>query len=103
VEARFFFSPMSSRPALGPTQPSIQRVPGALSPGIKRPGREADHSDPTSAEVKNTWIYTSTPPHVLMAKPLISEAQEQLYLPFTGNKLDILRWQFTSCFVFCPF
>jgi hypothetical protein len=30
-------------------------------------GREADHSPPTSAEVKNTWIYTSTPQHVFMA------------------------------------
>jgi hypothetical protein len=38
----FFFS-MSFRPALGPTQPPNQRVPGALSPGVKRPGREADH------------------------------------------------------------
>jgi hypothetical protein len=27
----------------------------------KRPGREADYSPPTSAEVNNTWIYTSTP------------------------------------------
>jgi hypothetical protein len=25
---------------------------GALSSGVKRPGREADHSHPTSAEVK---------------------------------------------------
>jgi hypothetical protein len=24
-------------------------------------GGEADHSPPTSAEVKNTWIYTSIP------------------------------------------
>jgi hypothetical protein len=34
---------------------------------VKRPGREADHSPPTSAEVKNTWIYTSTPPYAFMA------------------------------------
>jgi hypothetical protein len=34
---------------------------GALSPGVKRPGREADHSPPASAEVKKMWIYTSTP------------------------------------------
>jgi hypothetical protein len=43
-----------SRPALGPTQPSVQRVPGVLSPGVKaRPGRDADHSPPSSAEVVN--------------------------------------------------
>jgi hypothetical protein len=33
------------------SQPS-QWVPGALSIGVKRPGREADHSPPSSAEVK---------------------------------------------------
>jgi hypothetical protein len=52
----------ASRLALGPTQPPIQRVPGALSLGVKRPGSEADHSPPSSAEVKNVWSYTSTPP-----------------------------------------
>jgi len=30
-------------------------------PGIKRPGREADHSLPSSADIKNVWSYTSTP------------------------------------------
>jgi hypothetical protein len=51
----FFFSFLlatASRTALGPTQPPIQWVPGALSLGVKRPGREADHSPPSSAEVK---------------------------------------------------
>jgi hypothetical protein len=43
----------ASRTALGPTQPPIQWVPGALSLGVKRPGREAHHSPPSSAEVKN--------------------------------------------------
>jgi hypothetical protein len=32
---------------------SYPMVPGALSLGVKRPGREADHSPPFSAEVKN--------------------------------------------------
>jgi hypothetical protein len=27
---------------------------GPPSPGVKRPGREADHSPPTSAEIKKT-------------------------------------------------
>jgi hypothetical protein len=40
------------RMALGPTQPPIQCVPGAPSLGVKQLGREADHSPPSSAEVK---------------------------------------------------
>jgi hypothetical protein len=36
-------------------------------PGVKRQGREADHSPPTSAEVKKMWTYTSTPTYVFMA------------------------------------
>jgi hypothetical protein len=30
--------------------------------GVKRPGRDADHSPPSSAEVEKAWRYTSTPP-----------------------------------------
>jgi hypothetical protein len=41
-----------SRSALGPTQPPIRWVPGALSLGVKRLGREADHSPPSNAEVE---------------------------------------------------
>jgi hypothetical protein len=50
------------RTAVGPTQSPIQWVPGALFLGVKWPGREADHSPPSSAEVKNAWSHTSTPP-----------------------------------------
>jgi hypothetical protein len=64
VGARIFSA--SSRPVLGPTQPPIQWVPRALSPGVKRQGREVDHSLPASAEVKKMWIYTSTPPYTFM-------------------------------------
>jgi hypothetical protein len=47
-----FLFTIASRTALGPTQPPIQLVPVALSLGVKQPGREADHSPPSSAEVK---------------------------------------------------
>jgi hypothetical protein len=30
--------------------------------GVKRPGREADHSLPPIPEVKNEWCYTITAP-----------------------------------------
>jgi hypothetical protein len=42
----------ASRMALGLTQPAIQSVPGALSLEVKHPEREADHSPPPSAKVK---------------------------------------------------
>jgi hypothetical protein len=37
-----------SRPALGPTQPPV-RVPGVKA----RPGRDADHSPPSSSKIRN--------------------------------------------------
>jgi len=42
--------PHLSRPALGPTQPSVQWVPG-LSWGKERPGSDANLSPPSSAVV----------------------------------------------------
>jgi hypothetical protein len=54
--AKDFFFPLTSvsRPALGPTQPPVQWVPGVLSPGVKvLPGRDDDHSPLSSAEVEN--------------------------------------------------
>jgi hypothetical protein len=50
---KIFLFYVASRPTLGPTQPPIQWVPRAGFPWIKRPGRKADHSPPSSAEVKN--------------------------------------------------
>ena len=33
------------------------------SPEVKRPGCEANHSSPASADVKNEWSYNSMPPY----------------------------------------
>jgi hypothetical protein len=49
------------------SSPNLLSSTGALSPGIKRPGREADHSPPASAEVKKLWNYTTTTPYAFMA------------------------------------
>jgi hypothetical protein len=46
---------------------AIQLVRGALSLRVKRPGREAEHSHPSSAEIKNAGSYTSTPQYAFMA------------------------------------
>jgi hypothetical protein len=43
----------ASIPAVRSTQSSIQWVPGAISPGVKQPGNEADHSPPSISEVKS--------------------------------------------------
>jgi hypothetical protein len=50
---------------LGPIQPPIQWVPGALSLGVKRSERETDHSPPPSAEVKECmelYLYSPNTP-----------------------------------------
>jgi hypothetical protein len=47
-----FLFTTASRTVVGHTQPPIQWVPGSLSPAVKWPGRETDHSPQSSAEVK---------------------------------------------------
>jgi hypothetical protein len=57
-----FLFTTASRAALGSTQPPIQWVPGVLTLGVKRQGSEADHSPPSSAEVKEcVELYLHSP------------------------------------------
>jgi hypothetical protein len=64
-ELEIFLFTTVSRLALGPTQPPIQWVPEVLSLGVKRPGSEADHSPPFSAEAKecvDLYLYSPNTP-----------------------------------------
>jgi len=74
----FFFS-STSRPDLGPTQPSNQWVRG-----VERTQRYADHPPPSSAEVKNVLSFTFTPipPSVLLAWCLSTRKTLPLALDF---------------------
>jgi hypothetical protein len=61
VISGLFLKSLAYRPTLGPTQPPIQWVLGALSPVVKRPVREGDHSPPASAEVKSDRVLPPYP------------------------------------------
>jgi hypothetical protein len=50
-----------ARTAMRLTQSPIQWVPGALSPGVKHLGCEADHSPPSNAELKNAGAIPPLP------------------------------------------
>jgi hypothetical protein len=59
-EKDFLFS-STSVPALGFTQPPLQSAPGAVSLVVKRPGCDADHTPPPSAEIKKDGAVTTLP------------------------------------------
>jgi len=51
----------------------------AISPGVKRPDHESDHSPPFTAEAKNAYSYNSNPPNVFMAWCLVEHRNFTLY------------------------
>jgi hypothetical protein len=82
----------ASRTALGPTQSPIQWVSGSLSLRVKRPEREADHSPPSSAEVKEwvkLYLHSSNTPQWRRAH-LKGQGHLYLYLLY-GNHLMVNR------------
>jgi hypothetical protein len=50
---------------------------------VKRLKQEADHSPPSSAEVKNAWSYISSLLYIFVERYLISHRDKSLMLPFT--------------------
>jgi len=93
--------------------PFTPTYPHNLSPGVKRPVREADHSPPFSAEVKNAWGYTSTPPNVFMAWCLVKHRMnlhgvvvnyaERLYLTPPEQKDHAPSWSYFRDILSCLF
>ena len=86
----------ASKLVLGPTQPPIHWVPGAVSPGPKQRMREADHSWPSVVKVKNERRDTSNSPclHVLQ--------RDSFQFTFTKCVLLLLlTWSMFWCLVRC--
>jgi hypothetical protein len=63
----FFSSTVKSISDFEPIQPPIRWVRGALSPMLKRPGREAKHLPSLGVVVKNAWRHNCTHPYSFMA------------------------------------
>jgi hypothetical protein len=51
--AKIFTSSETSKSVLSSNQPPIRRIPGSVSLEVRRPGRETDHSLPSSVEMRN--------------------------------------------------
>jgi hypothetical protein len=62
VRARDFPLPQNVQTGPGAHSASYSVDTRLLSRWVNRPGRKLGHSRPSSAEVKNEWSYTSTPP-----------------------------------------
>jgi hypothetical protein len=78
----------------------------ALSLGVMRPGREAVHSTPASAEVKKMWIYTCTPInlHGAVLNWFSAEVKKMWIYTCTPIKLHgvVLNWLSTETTVPLP-
>jgi hypothetical protein len=90
---------------MGCIQPPIQWVTGALSPGLKWPGRELNHSPPSEAEIKNVWSYTSTSQYVFIEWCLVKHRNNfSLHHESIGDgnitKHSSKDWLWDKCFEF---
>jgi hypothetical protein len=75
--------------------PAHHMITRALSPGVDRSGYEAEHSLPSSAEVKNAWSFTSISSYVLMAWCLIKHGR------ITDFFHDNMQFMCVDCIGFC--
>lgn len=84
----------------------VSFLPLFLSLGVKLSGYEADHSPPSSAEIKSGLNYVSTPPHVLFAWCLIRQ-RDNITFTFPLSPLFTFSFAFNlfsfSLFFLLPF
>jgi hypothetical protein len=86
----FSFSKRTNR-VRGPHSFEFHRRREVLSPGIKQSGRGAYRLTKSSAEVKNEWMYTSTPPpHVF----IVCTADLQSYAFSDVGPKNLLKTRF---------
>jgi hypothetical protein len=78
-EILLFFT--TFRSDLGPIQPLIQWEPGNISPAVKRPESEADHSPPSSVEVKNGGRIPTHPSSSSWRRTTL-QPQDSVYVKF---------------------
>jgi hypothetical protein len=64
---------------------------GTVSLGVKQLRYEADHLPPSSAEVKNAWSYTSTPPYVFMAWCLVKHRDNFTFIFISISNAKITK------------
>jgi hypothetical protein len=74
-----------------PAQPHIRCVAEAVSTGVKRSGREADHLPPSSAEIKNSGALSLLPPYAFAAPigPSRAPSPLGLYTLIREHLLDL--------------
>lgn len=89
---KIFSYSTDSRSALGPSQPPVERVPGALSSGAKQPGLEAGHSPLSNVEVRNVGAI-----HQL---PHTSSWTDAWIIKHRDIFFRLLRYSVYSCFFY---
>jgi len=83
-----FLFTTASRPALGPTQPRIQWVPGALPLGVKPPGVNLTSHLHLVPRSRMRGAILPLPQYVFMAWCLVKSTGTTLPLPFFFSYLE---------------
>jgi hypothetical protein len=92
-----FLFTTASKTAMGPTQLPIQLVQVALSLGVKRPESEADHSPPSSVEVKELVELHLHSPNMPPWRGAKFKKSTGTTLPYLGTKWPLIQTFKAKC------